>query len=254
MRILWTFCIYNEIELLPFKIDYIVKNNIDCYVFDNMSTDGTWEWLQENKVPSERFDSDNMFNLKLNIKLIAEKIYEVKPNWTIFAGCDIFYANKENKTLRQVIEEADSKSFNIINSAYRSLTFYYTGTEKSGIDPRLNYMFYIPGEIGHERCIAKFCPDFKIVADRFKFENMNTMKDPNFLFLHYHLRHDAKLRKTEQYVRRKKAWDLGLVPANWGSHYRKLVNEKIFVFNPKALADIRNSGMWKQIKNSVKRG
>jgi|GEM_PF-2194620 len=254
MKILWCFCVYNEIELLPFKIDYITKNKINCFVFDNMSTDGTWQWLQRNNIPSERFDSDNMFNLHLNTRLITKKIHEIKPDWAMFPGCDIFYVNREGKTLRQVIEEADRNSFDCINSGYRALTFLYTGTEQPGIDPRLNYMFYTPRKILHEKCIAKYCPGLVIVADHFHFRAKRVMRDPNFLFLHYSLRHDGKKRKIDQYLRRKKAWDKGLVPRHWGYHYKKFAERGKFVYNPSTLSDIRSAKLWEAIKDSVENG
>jgi hypothetical protein len=254
MKILWTFCVYNEIELLPFKIDYIVKNNIDCYVFDNMSTDGSWEWLQKTAIPSERFDSEGMFNLRLNTRLITKKIHELKPDWAMFSGCDIFYVHRENKTLRQVIEEADRNSFSAINSGYRTLTFYYTGIEKPGIDPRLNYMFCDSRKILHEKCIAKYCPTLVVIADHFKFKAAKVMRSNNFLFLHYSMRHDGKKRKTEQYLRRKKAWDNGLVPKHWGHHYEKFIKQGKFSYNSSTLSDIRKSKLCESIKSSVEKG
>jgi hypothetical protein len=254
MRILWTFCIYNEIELLPFKIDYIVKNNIDCYVFDNMSTDGSWEWLQDNKIPSERFDSEGMFNLPLNTRMITKKIQEVKPDWAIFAGCDIFYVHRENKSLREVIEGADLNSFNAINSGYKTLTFYYTGIEKPNTDPRLNYMFYTSRRITHERCIAKYCPSLVVIADHFKFKGSKVMRDNKFLFLHYSMRHDNEKRKTEQYLRRKKAWDRGLTPKQWGCHYERFIKQGKFSYDSSILLDIRKAALWEAIKRSVTNG
>jgi len=254
MRILWTFCVYNEIELLPFKIDYMKKNDIDCYVFDNMSTDGSWQWLQKNRIPSERFDSDGMFNLRLNTRLISRKIHELKPDWAVFAGCDIFYVHRENKTLRQVIEEADRNSFGAINSGYKTLTFYYTGTEKPGSDPRLNYVFCSSRKIIHEKCIAKYCTNLVVIADHFKFNTGKVMRDNNFLFLHYSLRHDSEKRKREQYLRRKKAWDSGLVPKHWGHHYEKFIKRGNFSYDPKTLLDIRKSKLWEAIKNTVVNG
>lgn len=254
MRILWTFCVYNEIELLPFKIDYIKKNDIDCYVFDNMSTDGSWDWLQENKIPSQRFDSDGMFDLKLNISLMAKKIHELKPDWAMFPGCDTFYVHRENKTLREVIEEADRNSFSAINSAYRTLIFYYTGREKPGIDPRLNYVFYNTRKILHEKCIAKYCPTLVVIADHFVFKGKKVMRNNDFFVLHYSLRHDSEKRKTEEYIRRKKAWDSGLTPRRWGHHYKKIVQDGKFSYNSSTLFDIRNSTLWESIKNSVLNG
>ena len=83
-------CVYNEKELLPHKVDYCKKQNIDFFVMDNYSDDGTWEWLCENNVPSIRFSTDGMFSLKLNNKAILNEAKHLRPDWIVVAGADMF--------------------------------------------------------------------------------------------------------------------------------------------------------------------
>ena len=255
MKILWTFCIYNEKELLPYKIDYMKRNNIDYYIFDNMSTDGSWDYLQENNIPSERFDSDGMFNLVLNMKLLNSKIHEIKPDWAILSGADIFYVHKRHRNLRATIEAIDKSGYNAVNSGFHAFNFRYTGTEKPGKDPRLTYMYYTDDKV-KDTCIAKYSSGLVIKGDHFKVPNQKTYRDSNFIFLHYVFRHDAKERKTEQYLRRKKAWDNKKTPGGWGRHYRKQVERGNFVsdLNNPIFLNIKNSIFWPKIKSTIDNG
>lgn len=251
MRILWTFCVYNEIEMLPFKIDFIAKNKIDYHVFDNMSTDGSWEWLQRNGIPSERFDSDGMFDLRSNLALIIKKIHEVKPDWAIFAGADDFYVHLKCKSLREAIERADRESFTVINDKFRLFDFHFTGTENPGADPKLTYYFYNKKSQENACFIAKYFPDTNITADRLKNNEERVLKDRDLIFLHYGLRHDWKDRKKEQFLRRKKAWDANKIPKDWGRHYKGLAERSELVFDKNYLLDVRNSEVWERIKDSL---
>jgi hypothetical protein len=247
MKIFWTFCIYNELELLPFKIDYMKRNGIEFYVFDNMSTDGSWEWLKENKIPSEQFDSKEMFDLSVNLKLLDKKIHEVKPDWAIMAGTDIFYVHL-TKTLVEVIEFADKAGFSCIHDCYRSFQFLFTGDEKPGNDPRLTYMHYASVSLD-TICIAKYSPSLKLdKADVFTVHDAKRFKDEDFIMLHYSIRHDGKERKTEQYARRKKAWKCGHVDPDYGVHYKRIVEGNKFMSDKSCLFDIRNSKFWERIK------
>ena len=56
--------VWNEREYLPLKLEYCKQNKLEPYIIDNMSTDGSWEYLQENKVPSHRLDTGDSFDLR----------------------------------------------------------------------------------------------------------------------------------------------------------------------------------------------
>ena len=258
LRILWTFCIYNEIELLPYKIDYMHKNNIETFIFDNMSTDGSWEWLQQNNIPSQQFDSNGMFDLVLNMNLLQNKIHELSPDWAILSGADIFYVHLAHKNLRKAIESLDKDGYNAVNSGFRAFNFRFTESpeEISGKskDPRLVYKYYTE-DVVKDTCIAKYCPQLKIAGDHFIVPNQKTYQNKNLIFLHYCFRHDAKARKTEQYNRRKKAWDSGRVPTGWGRHYKKMVENDSFTRNKADLHNIeKNTTLLYKIRESVQHG
>lgn len=256
LKIFSAFCIYNEIELLPYQIDYLNKNGIEYYVFDNMSTDGSWEWLQKNKIPSKQFDSGGTFNINLNMKLILNKFHKVKPDWALATAPDTFYVHLGYKNLRETIEAVDVEGFNSIDSAFLQFEFKYTGLEKSGTDPRLTYMYYVlspdPGclfcKFDLSMHVRNTDPDQLWRADQKFYAN------EDFACLHYAMRHDAKERKTSQYLRRKKAWDENLVHPKWGIHYQNIVEASEFVFDKDKLSDVRKSKFWYPIKDGVENG
>jgi len=257
-KILWTFCTYNEIELLPYKIDYMAKNNIDTYIFDNMSTDGSWEWLRINNIPSSQFNSDGMFNLVLNMNLVQNKIHELKPSWAILSGADIFYTHLSYKNLREAIESIDRDGYNAINSGFRAFNFRFTESSEEISekirDPRLVYKYYTE-DVVKDTCIAKYSPGLKISGDHFIVPGQKTYRNNNLIFLHYCFRHDAKQRKTEQYLRRKKAWDAGKTPVGWGRHYKKMVEGNNFVRDKNTLHCIEsNATISYKIKESIQHG
>ena len=90
MKVLCILTIYNEIEFLPYKIKYCKENDLDLYIIDNMSNDGSWEWLQKNNIKSHRFDTNEMFDLKALQGEIISTVHKEKPNWVIYNGCDLF--------------------------------------------------------------------------------------------------------------------------------------------------------------------
>lgn len=250
MKIFSAFCIYNEIEMLPFKIDYMNKNNIDYYIFDNISDDGSWEWLQDNKIPSEKFDSNGMFNLSVNLKLVIDKIHEVKPDWVTMAAPDMFYVHLQ-KSLRQFIEYVNTLGFNGIVSAYVPFSFKFTGEESGGNDPRLTYMYYSSKGV-HNIAIAKYSESLSLKhPDQFDIIGKKLYADRNFAMLHYHMRHDCKERKTTQFIRRKKWCDSQPNFKKFQAGYERLVRTNSFLFKKELLLDVTKSKFWDAIKRSV---
>ena len=51
MKILLVQCVWNEFDVLKFKVYYSKKNNIDLLTFDNMSDDGSDVMLNHLKTP-----------------------------------------------------------------------------------------------------------------------------------------------------------------------------------------------------------
>ena len=83
MNIINIICCYNEINYLPYFIRFYQSQNIDIFVLDNYSNDGTWEWLQKNQISCERFDTDESFDVVKQQNLRIQKYKELNPDWVI---------------------------------------------------------------------------------------------------------------------------------------------------------------------------
>ena len=136
MRTLCILTIYNEIEFLPYKLKYTKENDLDLYIIDNMSNDGSWEWLQDNNIKSHRFDTQGMFHLKALQNEMIKTVHKEKPDWAIYNGCDLFPLIEGS--LGKKLEEINKEGYNLATIDY--LMFCNTG-EKRG-NPFTTYFYF----------------------------------------------------------------------------------------------------------------
>ena len=91
MRVMCILTVWNEREYLPLKLEYCKQNKLEPYVIDNMSDDGSWEYLQDQGVKSHRVDTDGSFDLRILQDEIVDRRRErwVRPIQHIFPlwGC-----------------------------------------------------------------------------------------------------------------------------------------------------------------------
>jgi hypothetical protein len=84
-------CCYNEKEILPFVVDYW-KNMVDCvFVYDNYSTDGSKEFLQQyDWITVIEYDSNNKLNdyVLLDIKNTKWKQSIGESDWVVVCDMD----------------------------------------------------------------------------------------------------------------------------------------------------------------------
>ena len=131
MRTLCILTIYNEIKFLPYKLQYCIDNNLDLYVIDNMSNDGSWEWLQENNIKSHRFDTDGMFYLKALQKEMVKTVHKEKPDWAIYNGTawqeidnqKLF--SEQTKLINTINKKLDESVFSNFVPNYKTLASIY---------------------------------------------------------------------------------------------------------------------------------
>jgi len=141
LKILAIVCVYNEMDILPYLIDHLASQDIDIFVFDNYSTDGTWEYLRERGIDCEKLDTHEQLNLVLIIEAKMKKWDQVKPDWCIYQDADEFPLTLEFPTLRELIEDRDRRGFDAINQL--RVTFLPTGEEDFGKkDPRKIFRYY----------------------------------------------------------------------------------------------------------------
>ena len=97
---------YNELEWLQKKVDYCKDNGLNLYVIDNMSTDGTYEWLVDNRVCCHRFDTEEIYHLPRLQAEMMRVLKDLQPEWVVYLDADLFIdslqsVNKVDNTQRQ---------------------------------------------------------------------------------------------------------------------------------------------------------
>ena len=205
LKIVQISCVYNEMDYLPSQLKYIKSQGLDVYVIDNCSTDGTWEWLQENKIPSHQFDTDNMFDLVKNQSELTETAKKLKADWVYFADADLFPVSQFFK-IREFIEIADSQGYNSIFSD--SLHLCNTGEKRKGL---FDTYFY-----GEERQqwlkIVKTENLNGLIGDGIaldKYKSVQKIDDEEIFLFNFGMTKSKSLRE-ETLKRRKKAWENGM--------------------------------------------
>lgn len=218
LKIAQVSCVYNEIDVLPYQIKYIKKEGLNPYVLDNYSTDGTWEWLQENEIPSFRFDTKGTFDLSENhrqmFNLCKKLEKEHNYDWVFLADADLFPVS-EDITIREIIELTEQEGYNsIISEVYHfenkdeqnDNIFYEKYHQVSGGSQWLKIVKLknLKGIFG-DGCIVEPMKHLNKIYDNdvtlFNYGNIKSIKD-----------------REETYERRKKAWEQGL-SKKYGRHY-----------------------------------
>ena len=238
MKSLTILTAYNEIDYLPLKKRWCDANGLDLYVLDNYSTDGTWEWLQDNKVNSERVDTRGSFDLPLLQKATMCALRRLNPSWIVYIGADTFYVAP--KKLKDYISEVDKKGFNVISFPWNN--FYNTGETMEVFDPVNTYFYY--STFRKVDFIMKYHPKLEIRADDI-FGRPFKKFHGDIQAFNYGNTKPAEAR-LETLRRRQKAWKGGM-KKEWGHHYKE-GNKRGWTWDKKTLTDIRKDLKWKYIK------
>lgn len=248
MKILACGVVYNEIDILPWLLKYYESHSIDVFIFDNFSTDGTWEWLLDHKVDCERLDSHGKFSLVQFIKKMTEIWHKFKPDWCIYLDADEFPLTFQFSSLRELISDRDKTGFNVIRQT--RVNFRPTGTEDFSLgDPRKIYRYYfINWPDGHwnvdcER-IFKYSYEIDLVTGAGhvcglynRYVSFEPLNNPIF---HYTMRENAKEKILRLHARR--TLDEETCALRWNTHYKKFLQKDKWVWDPNELHDIRDPG------------
>lgn len=99
---LYTIC-YNEMDILPFCVDYWKRFCNHAYVFDNGSTDGSikflgqFDWIDVIHYDSDGFDDEMLLHIKNN----AWKHSRGVSDWVVVCDCDeVLYSNHLEEELK----------------------------------------------------------------------------------------------------------------------------------------------------------
>ena len=226
---------YNELTLLRYKYEYCKKYGLYLYVIDNMSNDGTKEFLEQNNIQHSFLDTDGAFDLRPLLDETNRMLHEIKPDWFIYSGVDMFYESK--KGIRGSIESADAEGY----SSLRTLcyTIRSTGEYREG-NPFKVYHCATKG--AQLTLISKYNECIKIIPDQI-FGKKGIVKDEgNFYEMHGTKRPEER---KETLRRREKAWDNGM-NKGWGTHY--LDGDAVnFTFNKESMLDLSDDILYKKL-------
>ncbi len=239
MRTLCILTIYNEMEYLPYKLKYCKENDLDLYIIDNMSNDGSWEWLQKNNIKSHRFDTQGVFNLRALQDEIVRTIHEEKPDWIVYNGCDTFPLI--DGSLGKKLEQINKNGYNI--ASIPCTTINNTGEVKG--NPFETYFYY--ERLRNLSTIHKYNKAFYYDGDTVKIGRVKVY-NLDGIMLNY-AGGKSKEERNETYARRQKAWDTGVTPKTHGVHY-KSGNEIDWLWKKENLTDIRQTKYYKYIKQA----
>lgn len=230
LKILAIGFVYNEIEYIKYKHMWAIQQDVDLYIIDNMSTDGTWEYLKENNIPSHRFDTQNRFNLvKLQGELI-KTLHNIKPDWFIYHGCDTFYYTKNG--LRNDIEIANNHGYDSIS--LMGISLKNTGEKRSNDQNPLNTYFH--GNPSKEFImLGKYQDQIKIHGDNIKCFNKKIINDG--VIVNYGMTKRVKERE-ETFARRQLAWRKDGLRKDFGGHYQ-LGSQKKWIWKMNEVKDLR---------------
>jgi len=209
MKILLVTFVYNELPYIKEMINFY--KDLDIYVIDNYSTDGTYEWLIDNEIECHRFDTKETFHLDLLQKELERVLHIKKPDWFVYAHPDLFYVF--DKSIRETIKEAEEKGFNQLSvkcygalntGEYFSLPLYTTFQYGA---------FYRPLQM-----ISKYDKTVRMNGDNIVLTNAKPMETEGIM-----VNYGACKPIEEQKVkleRRRKAWYKGL-STRTGKHFAK---------------------------------
>lgn len=224
---------YNEMNFLPLKIQWCRSNNIDLYVCDNMSTDGTWELLQKENIPSHQYSTDDMFSETLMQREIRSTLIKLNPEWVLYMGCDMFFDIPKNY------------------NEYDYVSFYYYSFKYAGEERTLPFNPFNTHHYAHPcggiNFLFRWSENVKFNADEIIIPGKGMHN--NTLALNYG---DIKSieEREETKERKQKAWNNG-DPVAWGSHY--LSGSEIgWIWDKNRLTDMRTTSHWQTIQRIAK--
>lgn len=211
MNILLITFVYNEKPYIKDMIDYYRTQGVNIYIIDNMSTDGTYEWLVDNNIECNRFDTNESFNLTSLQSELQRIVYLKKPDWVVYASADLYYVF--DKTIKETIEDADKLGYN-------QLTVKCYGALNTGEKFKTPlYKNYVYGRYWKNlEMNAKFSPGLKMNGDNIIINNSKKI-DMGGIMCNYGACKPISEQK-EKLKRRQKAWDNGLNKQT-GRHFKK---------------------------------
>lgn len=243
MKILVIYHVYNEMTWLPIQYNWVKNNGLDIYIVDHTSNDGTWEWIQENNIPSHRFDNGGSYHLGELQDECLKVLHELKPDWVIYGDPDSFFIL--DKPIREEIEIADKEGF----AGVATTTFNIFNTGEEFNSNHIKTYHYGSKLFRTQTRIVKYFKKLKFNGDIIELENKRLAKATEGLLINYGGTKESKQR--EEYIERhKKAWDSGMNPA-FGTHLLK-GKELGWKYDKKSLTNITTLPWYHNFLSQIK--
>ena len=247
MKVLVACFVYNERKYLPPMIDWYTGQGCDMLILDNMSDDGTWEYLiddckckGDSYLAISRISTDGAFDLRVLQAELCRKIAFLQPDWVVYVGADFYFIF--DAPLPKLIQGVDCEGYNQI--AVRHYTVFNTGEER-GL-PLQNYYFW--AGIDHDLVmISKYEEGFKIEADQIHLLNPKVKKVEG-ISLNYGQCKPAEEREIT-FQRRQLAWERGMT-RGWGFHYLEN-KQRGWIHDRKNLVYLPETSDWKWIQKII---
>src|SRR3990167_7735147 len=116
IAVLWAF---NEEDFIAWSIRHLLAQGIDVQVYDNWSTDRTFEILQGfgsdiscGRWPADRQECSSLTSRLMHLETLA---LETEYDWLINHDVDEIRRAKTGETLAQFIERIDGEGYNAID-------------------------------------------------------------------------------------------------------------------------------------------
>lgn len=236
MKIIAYSYIYNEIRLLPLNYYWLKSQGIELYVVNNLSSDGTKEFLVKNNIRHHDIDTKGAFDLRPLLAEVEKQIHIDRPDWIMLMSADMFFSHSD-LSITELIQSVNETPFNILSA--HQYTFYHTSPSAEPGNIFENYFFRYNGKYDF---IARYDNGITITPDRINQSSFNKQLPENLSIFEMNVAKPIEER-IQNYIRRQKAWTHGL-NKSLGSHYRSLA-EKNFVFPESQQEDVRNSSLYK---------
>lgn len=98
----------DELDVLPYTLQHLASEGVDViHVADNLSSDGTWEWLQEADVGCELIvtrDEEVGYYQSLKMTLLAQRAIDHGADWVLpFDADELWYCTNSAFTLADAV-------------------------------------------------------------------------------------------------------------------------------------------------------
>lgn len=247
MRTLMITFVYNELKYLPHVINYYKKNGCEIYIIDNMSNDGTYEWLVENNIPCHRIDTQEAFHVRVLEDDLIATVNRLKPDWVIFGSADLYHVTK--LPISEYIEVIDARGYNQLTLPCISAIPISADelTSKTPLSENFfNALYYQPLTM-----ISKYGKDFYLDGDTLRVENPRPYISGEGVSINYGPCKPVEEQEVKR-LRTQKAWEQGM-NRGYSVHYEKA--KKInWVYPADRSFDLKTSPYYEYIRsiNNIK--